>query len=337
MCRVSLEARRKRASNKQAEDDGAEDEVAANLARANRTKFFDLVIPVVPFISHRNARDLMARELAGTKRKVSMELVDLASHHIADMRLIKNVRNEFEIFSTLVLEGERSRLNLDPSRLFAMMLYKSTHLADFERIRTGRSRIDTVYQASRELVRQQISRCDKESKRLNSRLIALDSLASRVDSLGAELWGFIENRQGQTNAQSLFEDVFSFPGASSMNPVSREEFSSPDFWELFLQQKPGISFQVSRRQYQFQNLKITIPYEDIKHALRLPDSVEVWSEQDRLRLESQLTQLKSDRAYLLQADMQDLCDRPDLTFADETRTGKSLSEVAREASSRWNS
>ena len=327
----ALEARRKRASNKQAEDDGAEDEVAANLARANRTKFFDLVIPVVPFISHRNARDLMARELAGTKRKVSMELVDLASHHIADMRLIKNVRNEFEIFSTLVLEGQRSRLNLDPSRLFAMMLYKSTHLADFERIRTGRSRIDTVYQASRELVRQQISRCDKESKRLNSRLIALDSLASRVDSLGAELWGFIENRQGQTNAQSLFEDVFSFPGASSMNPVSREEFSSPDFWELFLQQKPGISFQVSRRQYQFQNLKITIPYEDIKHALRLPDSVEVWSEQDRLRLESQLTQLKSDRAYLLQADMQDLCDRPDLTFADETRTGKSLSEVARDA------
>jgi hypothetical protein len=48
---------------------GSEDEADAaddELRRANRTKFFDLVIPIVPFITHRNARDLMSRELAGT-------------------------------------------------------------------------------------------------------------------------------------------------------------------------------------------------------------------------------------------------------------------------------
>ena len=318
-------------------DAAGEDEVAASMARANRTKFFDLVIPVVPFITHRNARDLMARELAGTKQKVSMQLVDLASHHIADMRLIKNVRNEFEIFSALVLEGERSRLNLDPSRLFAMMLYKSTHLADFERIRTGRSRIDDVYRASRELVRQQIARCDKESKLLTARLGALDSLASRVDNLGTTLCEYIEMRQGQTNFQNHFGDRFSFPGASGMNPVKQEAFSNAEFWEQFIKNKPSISFRTGPMRYNNQHVEITIPYGEIALALRLPDSVDTWDEADRRDLESELAQVKSDRTYLLQADMQELFDRPDLTFTDKARAGKSMQEVARDACSPWNS
>ena len=38
--------------------------MAGTSPRANRTKFFDIVIPLVPFISHRNARDLLDQLLA---------------------------------------------------------------------------------------------------------------------------------------------------------------------------------------------------------------------------------------------------------------------------------
>jgi hypothetical protein len=40
------------------------DAAAAETLRANRTKFFDIVIPLVPFIPHRNARDLVLKLLA---------------------------------------------------------------------------------------------------------------------------------------------------------------------------------------------------------------------------------------------------------------------------------
>ncbi|GAA1692402.1 hypothetical protein GCM10009808_06900 [Microbacterium sediminicola] len=41
--------------------DAADDEVR----RANRTMFFDIVIPIVPFITQRNARDLMLKQMEG--------------------------------------------------------------------------------------------------------------------------------------------------------------------------------------------------------------------------------------------------------------------------------
>lgn len=104
----------------------AADAAEAEVSRANRTKFFDLVIPVVPFITHRSARDLLITKMKDLEHEVSPRLIDLASRHIADMRLIKNVRNEFVIFKSQILD--KGSLKLTQNGLFAMMLYKSTGL-----------------------------------------------------------------------------------------------------------------------------------------------------------------------------------------------------------------
>ena len=68
------------------------------IQRANRTKFFDLIIPVVPFITHRNARDLVLRMLETIDHKIDDELVKLSALYVPDMRLLKNIYNEFIVF-----------------------------------------------------------------------------------------------------------------------------------------------------------------------------------------------------------------------------------------------
>src|SRR4051812_36807838 len=73
---------------------------------ANRTKFFDLVVPMVPFITHRSARDLLAAEFAESDQRPSPRLVNVVAAHLTDMRLIRNIRNEFEIYRASVL-GEK--------------------------------------------------------------------------------------------------------------------------------------------------------------------------------------------------------------------------------------
>ncbi len=73
----------------------------------------------------------MKRTLRDTKGSVSDQIIDLASGHVADMRLILNIRNEFVIFRTKVLQTDNGNLDLHEDALFAMMLYKSTHLSDF--------------------------------------------------------------------------------------------------------------------------------------------------------------------------------------------------------------
>jgi hypothetical protein len=140
---------------------------------ANRTKFFDLVVPMVPFITHRSARDLLAAEFAESDERPSTALVNLVAAHLTDMRLIRNIRNEFEIYRASVL-GEKGLKGLSADRLFAMMVYKNLHLEDFEAIRLGTSKIDEAHQAFRDMVMYQTGHQATVSKE------ALDRIASNA-------------------------------------------------------------------------------------------------------------------------------------------------------------
>ena len=70
-----------------------------------------LVVPMVPFITHRSARDLLAAEFEGSPHKPSAELINLVGGHraLTDMRLIRNIRNEFEIYRAAVLSDSSSQ------------------------------------------------------------------------------------------------------------------------------------------------------------------------------------------------------------------------------------
>ncbi|MBQ1052157.1 hypothetical protein KBX50_27335 [Micromonospora sp. C51] len=102
------------------ESTGITDEAKAELVRANRTKFFDLVVPVVPFITHKNARDHMHKLLRERGHSISKELVDLAARHLADMRLIHNIVNEYEVFKHQLIDVATPVPQLDDERLLAM-------------------------------------------------------------------------------------------------------------------------------------------------------------------------------------------------------------------------
>jgi hypothetical protein len=128
------------------------DAAEAEVQRANRTKFFDLVIPMVPFVSSRNARDLMTAEIERRGIEISSDLVDLSAKHVADMRLILNVINEFAVYDAVLQPGRSRAPGLTSDKLFALMLYKNVHLFDFEQIRLARSELDTLYEEYRTFV-----------------------------------------------------------------------------------------------------------------------------------------------------------------------------------------
>lgn len=123
-----------------------QDRAIQEIQRANRTKFFDVIIPVVPFVTHRSARDLMRQELEGVKPKISDELIDHVAKYIPDFRLLRSVCNEYTIYAQFIL-GDGG-LKLEPDKLFALMLYKSVHLKDFERIHLDQSKLGEVYRMS---------------------------------------------------------------------------------------------------------------------------------------------------------------------------------------------
>lgn len=210
-------------------NDDVTDEARAELVRANRTKFFELVVPVVPFITHRNARDLMSRELEDRGHQVSKDLIDLAARHLADMRLIHNIINEYEVFKHRLLDVPTPVPELDPDRLFAIVLFKNAHMSDFEKIRHGSSSLDTLWGISRDLIRANADRLRGEARELRGRLRRQEDTHDFAASLARELVRRVDALAGAPNS-GLVSGTLSYQGT----PVSDEELRSPEFWKTFV-------------------------------------------------------------------------------------------------------
>jgi hypothetical protein len=144
------------------------DVAAAAVRRANRTKFFELVIPMVPFISHRNARDLLVGELVKlgfAEDFVSRPLLDLVARHTTDMRLMKNICNEFAVFAEHLLWTENRAPGMTADHLFALVAYKNFHLADFEAISQRTSTLDGLERLHRDEVRTLIEGLQEQRRK----------------------------------------------------------------------------------------------------------------------------------------------------------------------------
>lgn len=148
------------------------DAAAEAVERANRTKFFEIVIPVVPFLSHSNARDHLVKQLdrlkapTGQKVQIARGLVDSVARHTTDMRLMLNICNEFVVYAEQLLwvDGTKKKCapGLTPDHLFALVVYKNFHLADFEALPHRGSALDMLDQARRDFVDAAITNLQHE-------------------------------------------------------------------------------------------------------------------------------------------------------------------------------
>ncbi|UPL15708.1 ATP-binding cassette domain-containing protein [Microbacterium galbinum] len=143
------------------------DLAAEAVRRANRTKFFEMVIPMVPFLSHRNARDHLSDALTALgfpKDYVSRPLLDLVARHTTDMRLMINICNEFAVFVERLLWSENPAPGMTADHLFALVVYKNFHMADFENIAQRTSTLDDLEQHHRDEVRALIEGLQKQRR-----------------------------------------------------------------------------------------------------------------------------------------------------------------------------
>ncbi|SDK92869.1 KAP family P-loop domain-containing protein [Pedobacter sp. ok626] len=99
-----------------------------------RTKFFDFVIPVIPVINTSNseAKLLERLEKANVFPELSKDFVSEIALYINDMRLLKNVFNEFILY-----KAKLGGFELNPNNLLATILYKNLYPTDFAELNKG--------------------------------------------------------------------------------------------------------------------------------------------------------------------------------------------------------
>jgi hypothetical protein len=290
-----------------------EDEIR-QVAVTNRTKFFDVVIPVVPFISHRNARDLISKEMKSSGFEIDKALLDLVAKHMVDMRLIKNVHNEFGVFEQKIL-GPGHLAELKPQPLFAMVVYKNLNMADFEKVKEGTSDLDDVYADFRGLVNKQIASADSSIRLAQSRMRKLDSIDSRSKALGARLEEYLARLLGSAG-QTIDKATLTLSTA-----IDLAELRKSTFWKGWLGDESlrlTIAYQTNANfaYYGVQTIaqSLTVSLEDLRVALGDPLKLEEWESADLKSLQATVEEKTLLRDFLKGSTMMQLAERPDLVL-----------------------
>ena len=294
---------------------GDVDAAQAEVERANRTKFFDLVIPLVPFITHRSAHELLAKLFPeGEAHRPSDELIDRVARHVPDMRMLKNIRNEYCVFSEQLLVRGKGAPDLSPDTLLSLALYKHFHLADFERIIHGRSDLDTLYKAYRATVNDSIRDADERLRALDSADAVNSAAQTRAEELGVR---FIELVDVARAGQKLL----------SITAGSTDFGSQVTDWLKFWRQAAAdgsITVMVNRRGYTNSPLPLEFKSATLERLLDHPLTRDVFETRATRSVKEQRWKHRANRDFLRGASMATLNRRPEFTARD---TGLPLANV----------
>ncbi|MBD7999547.1 YobI family P-loop NTPase [Oerskovia gallyi] len=278
-----------------------------DVQRANRTKFFDIVIPLVPFITRENARDVMTKAFRKDGYGVSDRLLDIVARHIADMRLVTNVRNEFKVFHHHLIDGPRAVPDLDANGLLAVVVYKNVHLQDFERIRFGTSNLDDLYRLGRDLVTYNVEERTKRIQELRTAVENQDAAVHRSEALGNRLHLILRELSAQITV----------PPYGRTAP--RELLTSTDFWRDLAAGQSNASMAVSN------GSSWPLTPQLVGQLLDEPLTTERWEAEARPQMERELKTLERTVTMLTGATWERLCREP----RTPTRSGETFAQATR--------
>ena len=283
-----------------AQIDAADDEVR----RANRTKFFDIVIPIVPFITHRNARDLMLREMEGTE--VSRDLINVVARFVADMRLIANMRNEYDIYADRLLGTPNQMPGIDADRLFALIVYKCVHIGDFEAIPLGNSDLDRLHDAWRDIVKDAVGAAQSRDRAATEQLALERTLDSRAKQLGDRLELVIQ----ATPTGQQYPDYVELRVGNTQQ--GGPQLRSPALWAELAHKRPSVLFANSQTGSQ-----IGLTTDHLQTLMGIPIDAAQWAKVDRAGQIEVQRQARNDIAFLRHHTWREIYQRSEFTSAAE--------------------
>ena len=147
------------------------DDIFANAEE--RTKFFDYIVPVIPFVNVSTSGDLFRRKIADLhipETEVRSSFITDISAFVNDMRVLTNVVNEFDLYRNLLDK------KLNKEKLLAMILYKNLYPTDFSLLHQNKG---VVYETflSTEKLRDEIQKGDRKR---------IDDIDSEIQAINEE-------------------------------------------------------------------------------------------------------------------------------------------------------
>lgn len=132
-----------------------------------RTKFFDFIMPVVPILDGSNSFDQFIEHFkkGNIYHLFNEHFLQEISLYIDDMRILKNIYNEFLIYYKRISTTEQ-----DPNKLLAIIIYKNIFPRDFSMLQLNSGFVHTLFYKKSEFINDKIAQLKSEIEQLNQTL-----------------------------------------------------------------------------------------------------------------------------------------------------------------------
>lgn len=175
----------------------------------DRTKFFDYIVPIVPVLDATNSYDQFVLHLKKNEvcDKLDRKFLQGLSLYVDDMRLLKNICNEFLIYYNRVNTTE-----LDYNKMFALITYKNLFPRDFSDLQLGRGFVFSLFSQKKEFIAAEEERQNKliEDKTEEIKYCRNEELESleELETIRAKKQSRIPNYYGRNDEQKKYDEWY---------------------------------------------------------------------------------------------------------------------------------
>ena len=106
-----------------------------------KSKFFDFILPVIPIVDSENSEGKLMEYFKDNNNIPDKKVLRKISIFIDDMRILKNIVNEYNIYSEILLS---QKLNLDKNKLFSIIVLKNIFPEEFSLLQRNRGYIFNI-------------------------------------------------------------------------------------------------------------------------------------------------------------------------------------------------
>lgn len=117
---------------------------------SDRTKFFDIIVPIVPVVTAKNSSLVLEEMFGEDENRPTDTLVSNISLYIDEMRILKNIVNEYNVYYEVLNIGN-TKINLSRDELFAVIVFKNIFLTQFEALQRNEGYVLEVFDKIDEL------------------------------------------------------------------------------------------------------------------------------------------------------------------------------------------
>ena len=196
----------------------------------NRTKFFDFILPIVPIVDSKTSENELIELFKAVENAPDRSVLADISLYVDDMRLLKNIVNEYIVYSKVIPLGQ---IDLDSNKLFALITLKNIFSNEFDLLQEDKGFIRTVFDKLESNKREVALNLKKELEKINENVKFINSR--------------IENDKFEAMALIISADV---------RPYNNQYKTMPQFlkeWSQTPDNSVTIQYPSGRQSYTYNN------------------------------------------------------------------------------------